>query len=326
MRFTTLILTVGLACTSLHAQTPATTAPSGPVDLASLPAEIKSLKWKDIDFTTVEPLDRIRALMLMNDVLDELSAQLTAESDLMSTYIDVNNLGAPFVAFQPAVEPAPLTLESGKKVAVALLRGPMSNSTYASNLAGTSADVLTAYENMYTSTCQRKWSTLADTRLRVRSMSQYLQSSGKMADYRAWVPGEVKLQAEQQQALAAQQAAAEEARRAKQQEKRVQMEEKQLKQQQQQMQQQQQAAQQMQQALGAAQQSQYAASQAQAQAQANANAAAENGGYPNCYYGCATGLGVGAAAWYRNGAYLGAAQARTDARFAGWHGGGGMRR
>ncbi|MBX3359453.1 MAG: hypothetical protein KF745_13620 [Phycisphaeraceae bacterium] len=304
----------GVWCSAAAAQQPT-------VDLSKLPAEIKTLTWQTVDLSTVSELERIRALMFTNDVLDELGAQTVTEADLMSGYIQASGLGEAFAGFKAVPDPAPLTMDNALQISVALLRGPMAGSSYATALADVPKDELGAYLQLYTSSCQRQWATMGDNRLRVRAMSQFLEAKGKVSDYQAWVPGELKLQAEQQKAAEAQQAAALAAKEAQQQEKQIQEQKQQL---QQQAQQQQEAMQQMQQSMCAAQQHLTAAQQAQA----NATAMAENTVYPNWYYG---GLGYAALPWYyhnwyHNGAYLGAAQARTDARFSGWHGGGGFRR
>jgi hypothetical protein len=290
-------------------------AQNTPIDLNALPASIKALKWKDIDLDGLSPLEQCRSLLLMNEALDEISARLTTEADLMSEYIDTKGMGTQFASQTPVTDPAALTITDGQKVAVALLRGPMAGSSYASALADSSSDVLTAYAHLYRSTCQWKWGAMADNRLRVRSMAKFLDAQGKAADYRAWVPGEVQRRQQQQEAAMAQQQAAAAEKQQEQKEKFLEQQQQQLKQDQQQLQQQQQAAGQMQQALAAASQAQSQSNQPQLNV--------SDGYYPNWYYG---GVGVGAAAWYRNGAYLGAAAARTDARFGAWHGAGGVGR
>lgn len=274
-----------------------------PVDLNTLPAEIKALKWQQIDLSTVSTLERCRAMLILNDILDEMNAQLTAESDLMSQFIDAQKLGAKFAARPPLADPAPLTLANAEQIATALLRGPMSqNPDY--KLGGMDPSSLPAFEQLYKSTVDSKWTTLLAARLRVRAMAGFLGAQGKFDEYKAWVPGAVaahNAEIARQQAAAAAQEQQQEAQQAAIQQQRYQ--------------QQQMAAMQMQQALAAQQQSQ---SQDQPPAQVTVAA----GGYPATYYGGLAGVGVTgttAGAWYRNGAYLGAAAARTDARVAAWH-------
>jgi hypothetical protein len=274
------------------------------VDIKTLPASIKALDWKGVDWAATGQLERTRALMLMDDTLDELGAQLTAEADLMSEFIEQAELGDQFAAMPPAADPPSLTMQEAQKVAVALLRGPMAQSAYATQIADATGNVLTAYEQMYTSTCNRKWSTAVEARDQVRTMTRFLDTSGKMADYAAWVPGEVKRRAEDAKAEA-------EAKRAallqQKKEEQLKREEAMLERQKQQFEKQQTAAVEMQQALSVAQQSQPSSS-----------------GSDPYYYAGGAYLGAaayGTGAWYRNDAYRGAATARTERRMSGWRGG-----
>src|SRR5262245_28570803 len=71
------------------------------VDLKSLPDTIKSLNWKAVDWNAAPPLEQARALMLLDDVLNDMGSQMAAEADLMSQYIDEQDLGAQFAALPP---------------------------------------------------------------------------------------------------------------------------------------------------------------------------------------------------------------------------------
>jgi hypothetical protein len=243
----------------------------------------------------------------LNELLDDITAQLTAEADLMSEYIDTKDLGADFVGVQPVDDPAVLTVDDGQKVAVALLRGPMAASTYATQYADYEPNLLAASSKLFASGCQSKWSVMADNRLRVRSMAKFLKDQGQSAEYKAWVPAAAKRRAEELEAEEAQKRAAlaaEQQQKAKEQREMRQ----------QQIEKQQQASREMQQALALERQAQ---AQAQAQAQSQSQPTHPSGyvvddDYAGWYYG--------GGAWYRNGAYLGAAAARTDARYAGWRG------
>lgn len=284
------------------------------IDLNTLPTEIKTLNWQSVDLSSASPLDQCRSLMFLNQALDEIGAQTTAEADLMSQFIDVSNLGPQFVAMPAPVDANPLTFQSAQKMALALLRGPQAQSSYATALTGTSADMLTAYQQMYSATCQRKWSAVVESRHQVRAMSAFLEKSGKMQAYNAWVPGAVEQRMKEQEAAVAQQQAAQQAQQSQEQAQMIARQRAQLQQMESQQAASAQANQQLQQALCAAQQNQSAS--------ANQGAPAPNAYYPNYYYG---GVGVGYAAtgaWYRNAAYRGAATAATEARYSSWHGGG----
>lgn len=190
-------------------------SPSLPPDLANLPQEIKSLQWQSIDLNSVSALEYNRALLLMNDTLGRLATARAAEAELMSSYIESNNLGQQFTA-SPAPAPAKhLSYEDAVKVSVALLRGPMSDSTYSGELAGVSIDGLNAYKDMYDNTCRGRWSQLSGSLQQLRYMSAFLQKQGKMQDYQSWAKLEsenrqlkYQVQMAQKQATAQQQQAA----------------------------------------------------------------------------------------------------------------------
>jgi hypothetical protein len=283
--------------------------PSGPIDLASLPDAIKKLKWQDIDLAKLDPREHCRALMLLNVALDEIGAQSTTEADLMSQFIDEQNLGPEFASHPPPTDAPALTATDALRIAVALLRGPMAQSSFATELTDTPDSGLAAYMHMYESTVQRRWSTASEGRRQVRCMSLFLTKKGKMDDYQAWVPTETRKRDQQYEQEMAQRRSAQ-AAQARAQEHAAQQREADIAKQKQE----QQYALKMQQAICAAQQS--------SSQQSNNPTVVQGDGdwYPGWYYGGMSYLGAGA--WYRDAGYRGAAAGRTDARVAGWHGAG----
>jgi hypothetical protein len=177
-----------------------------PPALAGLPEEIRNLNWRSIDMTALQPVDRCRALLLMNNTLDELSANATAEADLMSGYLEKENLGAQFASTPPPPGAPPLGFTDAQKISVALLRGPMKDSHYARDLGDLSVGTLASYEQMYTRTCARQWSEFDESRHLVRCMSSFLGKARKLPDYDAWATAESarrELEAQQRAAAAA---------------------------------------------------------------------------------------------------------------------------
>src|SRR5262245_41263939 len=87
LRCTTVIFLVLMLSNSVLAQ-----SQKLPPDIANLPEEIKSLQWQSIDPAAASNLERCRALLLLNHVLEEVSANSTSEADLMSSYIQSQNL------------------------------------------------------------------------------------------------------------------------------------------------------------------------------------------------------------------------------------------
>jgi hypothetical protein len=291
-----------------------------PPDLEGLPAEIKSLKWKTIDIAGLSTLDHCRALLLLNHSLDELAVNATSEADLMSTYIEKQNLGSQFANTPPPPAAAQLSYDDVQKIAVALLRGPMSQSFYATELGDVSATGLASYAQLYERTCQRRWSELDEARTQVNAMASFLGNGQKLQDYEGWAIAEAALRQKQyEQRVAANPAQAQNA--AAQQKTDAQMQA--LERQNQQLQQalgmahyQQQAqSQQVAQAQQAAAQAQQQAGQAQQQA----NQWQQPQGYvvPSAYgYGAygGYGYGYGTAGAAAAGAYAGATAANANER------------
>src|SRR5690349_18061023 len=94
-----------------------------PSDLAKVPEAVKNLPWKTIDAATVTPLEYDRALLIINHLLDELAPIRASEADLMSAYIEQQNLGAELAKSAPPTAAPPLTFPDDVKIAVAMLRG-----------------------------------------------------------------------------------------------------------------------------------------------------------------------------------------------------------
>jgi hypothetical protein len=294
--------------------------PPGPLppELANIPQTIQTLPWQSIDLTTVQPLEYDRALLLMNHVLDQMAPVRASEADLMSAYIEAQNLGPDFAKTPKPPAGKQLTYTDATKIAVAMLRGPMANSTYASQLTDTSPDGLAAYQQMYESTCQRRWGEITESVQQVRWMGAYLQHNGKMQDYQAWA----KLESENRQLkyqLAVQQKKAQEADAARQatearahQAQQTKLQEENL---------------QLQQALAAAQAQQqqaYQAGQQSAQQAANSQAPQQPQGTP-AYTPYYSGYGVpvyygAGAAWCYDSAYANQARAQTEQRLSNYYG------
>jgi flagellar biosynthesis GTPase FlhF len=173
-------------CTAAIAAAQAPPPMTLPADVANIKQSIQSLPWREIDLTTVSPLEMDRALLLMNHVLNEIAPVRASEADLMSGYIEAQNLGAEFAKAPKPPAGKELTYTDATKIAVAMLRGPMANSTYASQFGGASTEELAAYRELYDATCQRRWSEITESREQSRWMGAFLQSQGKLQDYQAW--------------------------------------------------------------------------------------------------------------------------------------------
>jgi hypothetical protein len=292
-----------------------------PPEVANIPQTIQSLPWQSVDLTTVPPLEYDRALLLMNHVLDQIAPVRASEADLMSGYIEAQNLGPDFAKTPKPPAGKQLTYTDATKIAVAMLRGPMATSTYASPLSDASPDGLAAYQQMYESTCQRRWGEVTESVQQVRWMGTYLQHAGKMQDYQSWA----KVESENRQLkfqLAMEQKQAQEANAARQAAEARTTAVQQAKLQQENMQ--------LQQALASAQAQQqqaYLAGQQSAQQATNSNAAqaqqqaqvAQPAPYYNTGYGVPLYYGSGAA-WCYDSAYANQARAQTEQRLSNYYG------
>jgi hypothetical protein len=281
-------------------------------DLSSLPEVIKSLKWKEIDVAALTPIERCRSLQLLNGVLEEIGSAARAEADLMSEFLEKQDLGKDYASDSTPPVAGPLVYADGTKIAVAMLRGPLAQSSYATALSDVSdARLIESYVQLYDATAQRKWSEAVEARQQVRSMSHFLHVRNKVKDYETWVPSEVQRREQAfENEMAQRRAAARAKSEAKNQQEAAAAQERQ--QQAAQQEQERQAAQ-MQQALAAAQQN-------QTQSQQNGVTGDDDDWYPGWYYGAVSNLGR--TGWYRDASYRGAAGARVEGRISGWHGGG----
>jgi hypothetical protein len=336
-------------CLSLGAGVAQAQPAQPPPSLASLPKEIQNLNWQSVDLAALTPQQRCQALLLLNDKLASISAVVTSQADLMSQYIDQQKLGNQFAQQPPLPASKQLTFSDAMKVAVAMIRGPMSGSSYATAFAGSSPDTLAAYAQMYDATCQRRWLETAEARHQVRSMAGFLKKQGKLQDYEAWAGTEAAKRQQQYEQTMAQRRVTEQAvqsqhekdqRIADAQQQRIEQENLQLQQalaaaQQQQrataaqmqQQQQQQAAQAQQQAANT-QQPNYPLTQPEAPGLIPGAEIPEPAYYGGAYYGYGTPTYYGTnSAWAYDVAAEGAARAKTENRISGWHGvGDGMRR
>ncbi len=168
------------------------TAAQAQPDLSALPAVIKDLKWKEIDPAALSAQERCSALKFMMEALDELGAAGGAEADLMSEFIDQKELGPQFADLPPG-EGAPFTYDDALKISVAMLRGPLAESSYATEFADqTDPRALGAYERLFQSTCNRKWSEVAEAKVQIRAMSAFLRDQKLTDAYREWLPTEIE--------------------------------------------------------------------------------------------------------------------------------------
>ncbi len=158
--------------------------------LVEMRKTIEGLDWEKVDFTALSPLERCRALMLLNHALDELGSVALAEADLVGAFLEEQNLSDVYAAKPPEGTPLARNFDDARKIASALLQGPMSTSRYATELSGIDAHGLEAYERLYDKTCRGKWEDFTKSSRALRSMVTFLKTNGKLKEYMAWAPTE----------------------------------------------------------------------------------------------------------------------------------------
>lgn len=283
-------------------------------DLSALPGVIKSGQWKSIDTSALTQVQRCRLLAVLDVTLDDLAARGRAVADLMSGYIEERGLGAQCIASPPPPDPSALTFGDAKKIAAAMLEGPLAQSPYAAMFTEhTDPLVLRSDEWYYESSCQRKWDEVVETRRQLVWMNTFLQSKDLVAPFKAWAQGEIQRRQQEVAAAAAQRHAADDVKALTQDEAyRARLQER-LRQEQQRAQDQAAAAAQMQGAFNTGQMSMGAPAQSVSPQlvtpQANANTAV----FPFDTYP--------AVPYSQDAAYRGLAAAAWTQRYGGWRGG-----
>ncbi len=159
---------------------------------ANIHQTIEKLNWKEVDLDALSPLERCRTLMLMNHALGELGAVSLAEADLLGAFLEQEKLAEGYAALPAGQDTPRYSFQDACKISNALLKGPMSDSRYTTELSNTDDAGLQAYLKLYDPTCRDKWSELTATTGDVRRMVAYLKDKGKLKEYMAWAPSETE--------------------------------------------------------------------------------------------------------------------------------------
>jgi hypothetical protein len=165
---------------------------------------MEGLQWEEVDLEALSPLERARALVLLDRSLSEVGAVSMAEADMMSLFLDEKGLGEKFVSSESFKSAPARSYEDAQKIAVALLRGPMAESRFATMFEGSDEASLKSTLRLHESASQRKWGEFAEPVKHVRAMKAFLKSEGKRDDYLKWADEESgRRQQEHEQAMAA---------------------------------------------------------------------------------------------------------------------------
>ncbi len=279
-------------------------------NVAELRQSLRGLKWESVDYDALSALERCRALTLLDHALTEIGAVATAEADLMSQYLEQQDLGAEFASSQTAEAAPARTYEDGQKTAAALLQGPMAESRYATMYQGSDEADLKASLRLHESASRRKWSKSSEPVRNVRGMTAFLKSKDKYQSYLVWSKAESDRRQQQHEQTMAEKRAAAKARSEQTQVERTARA--------------QELAQQRQQEEDSrlAQQAIYA--QSAATEQGDVVEDFDDYWYPSRYYGRPRNPRV--QHWHRNGANQARAREHTNKRVNNWHRSGGAGR
>src|SRR3954466_2902384 len=154
--------------------------------------KLRALNWKTIDFDAQDLETRTTALLAMQQVLSMTGGKASARLELMIDYFDQNKLGEAFVEKQQATTLPPLiSYEDARKVAVAFIGSEAGKDKFGDELEGSDDATLKAYMQMYTNSSRRTFDECQEARTQVRAMALFLESSGKLSEFKSWAKDEM---------------------------------------------------------------------------------------------------------------------------------------
>lgn len=153
---------------------------------AEIMNSIKNVEWEEVDFDSLSLLERCRTLMMLNHALGEVGDAALTEHELMSVFVEQVNLSEELASQPPIAAESTRSFEDCRKIAAALLSGPMADTRYASALAEFDQDNLESQERLYDKTCRRKFDEFSGPVREVRRVAAFMKSKGVIKDYMDW--------------------------------------------------------------------------------------------------------------------------------------------
>jgi hypothetical protein len=155
--------------------------------------KLKQLNWKDIDFNGQDIKTRCEAFLAMQDVLSMAGGKASARVELLIDYVDQEKLGEMFVDSQEAITlPSLITYEDAKKISMAFVKSNVGRDKFGDELEGIDDATLKAYQTMYANSSRRAFEECIEARYRVRSMALFLESTGRLEQFKTWSKAEMK--------------------------------------------------------------------------------------------------------------------------------------
>src|SRR6266850_2171449 len=154
---------------------------------------LRTLNWKAVDFDAQDLETRTVALLAMQQVMSMTGGKASARLELLIDYIDQNKLGEAYVDKQQAANLPPLiSYDEARKVAVAFVKSDVGKDKFGDDLAGSDDATLKAYMQMYGNSSRRTYEECFEARTQVRAMALFLESTGKLSEFKAWAKDEMK--------------------------------------------------------------------------------------------------------------------------------------
>jgi hypothetical protein len=184
----------GFASTPSFAQAAAAQPTVSPFDKEDPEiGKLRALNWKTIDFDAQDLETRTTALLAMQQVLSMVGGKASARLELLIDYIDQNKLGEAFADSELTMNlPKLLSYEEAKKISVAFVQSDIGKQKFGDDLAGSDDATLKAYGNMYSNSSKRAYDECLEARTQVRAMGLFLQSQGKLDEFKSWAKEEMK--------------------------------------------------------------------------------------------------------------------------------------
>jgi len=155
--------------------------------------QLRKLDWKKTDFDAESLETRTTALLAMQHVLSLAGSKASARLELLVDYFDQNKLGEAFVVEQQTITLPPLvSYEEAKKIACTFVKSDVGKDKFGAELAGSDEEILKAYMNMYRNSSKRVYEECIEARTQVRVMAMFLESEGKLEEFKKWAKDETK--------------------------------------------------------------------------------------------------------------------------------------
>src|SRR6476646_11393347 len=155
--------------------------------------KLRQLNWKTADFEAQDLKSKCQALLAMQDVLSMAGGKASARLELLVDYLDKEKLGETFIADQESITATPLvSYEDAKKIATAFVKSDSGRDKFGDELEGADDISLKAYFTMYSNASRRAFEECQEARYRVRAIALFLDSAGKLDDFKTWSKVEMK--------------------------------------------------------------------------------------------------------------------------------------